>query len=347
MRIGIFYGPAGGAHKACSIALEERFLKLGHQVGLLDISSGTSKGGQDKHSKVYAFFSDHLRFLSIFFNYFLSTSLGAFLFNRYMWFSLGKELKELLTEKKFDLIINNYPHYTYILGRANNKRAKLFNIVLDPFFVHRIWFDKDFDGIFLPHIEGYNSMFNLFRNYIKKVFVIGFPVREKFFTLIDTKPVKNTVLISGGGEGSKKILEISHEVAKISEDFKITVAVGKNLNLQKKVEEMEHRRIKYLPWTDSFPEEMASSEYIITKAGASTSYECLMLNSKVIIYDQMLPQEKGIRGFLKKTSGAIYETSSKKIAKIIKEGNMVKKIPDFSKVDSAELIISKILELLK
>lgn len=347
MRIGIFYGPAGGAHKACSIALEERFVKLGHTVELLDISSGTSKGGQDKHSKVYAFFSDHFRFLSVFFNYFLGTSLGAFLFNRYMWFSLGKELESLLTEKKFDLIINNYPHYTYILRKANNKKAKLFNIVLDPFFVHRIWFDKDFDGIFLPHIDGYNSKSKLFRNYAKKVFVIGFPVREKFFTLIDTKPVKNTVLISGGGEGSKKILEISHEVAKISEDFKITVAVGKNLNLQKKVEEMEHRRIKYLPWTDSFPEEMANSEYIVTKAGASTSYECLMLNSKVIIYDQMLPQEKGIPEFLKKTSGAIYESNAKKIAKVIKEGNMVKKIPDFSKVDSAELIIKKILDLSK
>ncbi len=347
MRIGIFYGPAGGAHKACSVALEERLVKLGHTVELLDISSSTSKGGQDKHSKVYAFFSDHFRFLSIFFNYFLGTPIGAFLFNRYMWFSLGKELESLLTEKKFDVILNNYPHYTYILSRANHKRSKIFNIVLDPFFVHRIWFDKDFDGIFLPHIDGYNSKSKLFRNYIKKVFVIGFPVREKFFTLIDTMPVKNTVLISGGGEGSKKILEIAHEIAKISEDLKITVAVGKNLNLQKKVEEMEHQRIKYLPWTDSFPSDMASSEYIITKAGASTSYECLMLNSKIIIYDQMLPQEKGIPGFLSKTSGSIYETNAKKIAKIIIEGNIVKKIPEFSKVDSADLIIKKILELSK
>ncbi len=347
MRIGIFYGPAGGAHKACSIALEERLVTFGHTVELLDISSNTSKGGQDKHSKVYAFFSDHLRFLSIFFNRFLGTSIGAFLFNRYMWFSLGSELQKLLTENKFDVIINNYPHYTYILRRANQKRSKIFNIVLDPFFVHRIWFDKDFDGIFLPHIEGYNSTFKLFRNYIKKVFVIGFPVREKFFSLIDTMPVKNTVLISGGGEGSKKILEIAHEVAKVSEDLKITVAVGKNLNLQKKVEEMDHHRIKYLAWTDSFPTEMASSEYIITKAGASTSYECLMLNSKVIIYDQMLPQEKGIPEFLKKESGSIYETNSKKIAKLIKEGNMVKRIPEFSKVDSTELIIQKILELSK
>lgn len=347
MRIGIFYGPAGGAHKACSIALEERLIKLRHTVELLDISSGETKGGQDKHSKMYAFFSDHLRFLSIFFNYFLGTKLGAFLFNQYMWFSLGKALESLLSEKKFDVIINNYPHYTYILRRANNKRSKIFNIVLDPFFVHRIWFDREFDGIFLPHIDGYNSNFKLFRKYSKKVFVIGFPVREKFFELIDTNPIPNTVLISGGGEGSKKILEIAHEIASASEEFKITVAVGKNLNLQKKVEEMEHHRIQYLGWTDSFPEEMAKSEYIVTKAGASTSYESLTLNSKVIIYDQMLPQEKGIPSFLKSVSGAVYESKPKKIASLIKSGSMNKKIPSFAKVDSAIHIIEKILELSK
>jgi len=347
MRIGIFYGPAGGGHKACGYALEERLLKLGHMVELIDMSSGTSKGGQNKHSKVYAFFSNHLRFLPLSFSLFCNTKVGAFLFNQYMWFSLGKELQSLLSEKRFDVIINNYPHYTYTLRRANQKKAKLFNIVMDPFFVLRIWFDKEYDGIFMPRIDGYNSSFKLFKNYSKKVFVIGFPVREKCFTLIGTMPIKNTVLIGGGGEGSKQVLEIAREISKVSEDISITVSVGKSINLQKKVEEMENPRIVALGWTDKFAEEMAASEYIVTKAGPGTLFESLMFNSKVIIYDQILPQEKYTPEFIARSSGAIYETNAKKIAKIIKEENMGKRSPDFSKVDSAELIISKILELSK
>ena len=130
----------------------------------------------------------------------------------------------------------------------------------------------------------------LFCNYAKKVFLVyelekmkknyvvtGLPIRKIDYKIINKQ---YDVLIIGGSLGSRPLCDISEY---ISRNYKVCLIAGKYYNNYEK-----HENLDIIEYADNIYDYMKSSKVIISRAGASTTYEIMALGIPLIV----CPSEK-------------------------------------------------------
>jgi processive 1,2-diacylglycerol beta-glucosyltransferase/1,2-diacylglycerol 3-beta-galactosyltransferase len=220
----------------------------------------------------------------------------------------------------------------YEIIRKHNLFIPVITVVTDPFTAHPIWF--------LQKGQNYIVFSDLLRKKcikqgisIKNIQVFPFVLDRKFSRkLSDSKTLiirrdlgfksfSRIILIMGGGDGmphGKRILE--NIVAK-NMDAEIAIVCGNNRKLYDNVMILKNKfhlnDLKVYGFIDFIHSLINISDVVITKCGASTSMEILLMGKVSVISNYIWEQEKGNMEFVCKGKMGILEKNTKRIPDIL------------------------------
>jgi len=168
-----------------------------------------------------------------------------------------------------------------------------------------------------------------------KVEIFPFILDEKFSTAKNENEIKNiklnrgidqskkNLLIVGGGDGiphGKKILE---EILSNNIDAFIIIVCGKNKELFNQATGLKKQygseKLLIFGYVDFVYDLINASDLVITKCGASTIMEILLLKKVPVVNDYIWEQEKGNVDFLIEHNLGIYEPKISRLPKVINE----------------------------
>jgi processive 1,2-diacylglycerol beta-glucosyltransferase/1,2-diacylglycerol 3-beta-galactosyltransferase len=186
-------------------------------------------------------------------------------------------------------------------------------VVTDPFTAHPIWF--------LQRGQRYIVFSDLLRERcVEKgisedsIKVFPFVVDSKFSRKIGEKQKSEIrkklgfktgskiILIIGGGEGMPKGKKILRKIIAKNMDAEIAIVCGRNAKLFSIAEKLKNKycidNLKIYGFVDFVHSLINISDVVITKFGASTSMEILMMGKVPVINNYIWEQEKGNMEFI-------------------------------------------------
>ncbi|MEI3607809.1 glycosyltransferase [Pseudogracilibacillus sp. SE30717A] len=211
-------------------------------------------------------------------------------------------VKKLIEDKKPDLIIctHSLPAYIINILKSNNElQIPVINVYTD-YFIHSLWGVEHIDYHFVSSVEIKEI---LIKKGIQKekVFITGIPIHPKI-----SKQTKNrgllkktnySILVSGGNLGVG-VLEPLLKKASNSIDkkqLKLYVLCGKNVNLYKKLKELNKDYLiplKYIDCRERMNQLYNQMDAIITKPGGVTISESLFKRIPIFIINALPGQEE-------------------------------------------------------
>jgi UDP-N-acetylglucosamine:LPS N-acetylglucosamine transferase len=205
--------------------------------------------------------------------------------------------------------------------------------VTDPFTAHPLWFQRPQQRyiVFSERLKTYcmekqkipASQLHVFPFIIDEKFAAPLPsveitrVKQKFGFGLDTK----CVLIIGGGDGIPNGKHILRRLLDASLDVEIAIVCGRNKQLYAVALELQRGfpSLKVFAFVDFVYELLNAADIVITKCGASTIMEILMMKKIPIINDYIWEQELGNMEFVRDNGLGIFERNIGKLPQIIKE----------------------------
>ncbi|SRR5690554_519480 len=212
-------------------------------------------------------------------------------------------------------------------------RTKIYTAVTDPYTAHPLWFLRSGQNYILfserlsRHVQQIRPE--------SRVHVFPFVLDEKFSVKIADEKIpkikdelglpqnKKILLVMGGGDGIPHGEKIIEEILKEKTDAFIVIVCGRNKPL---FEAAQRLRRKYnvkdmmiFGFVDFVYELLNASDILITKCGASTMMEILMMNKVPVVNDYIWEQEKGNIEFLIENHLGIYEPEINKLPFILKK----------------------------
>jgi len=206
-------------------------------------------------------------------------------------------------------------------------------VVTDPFTAHPLWFQREQDRyiVFSERLKEDcvqkrkipASKFHVFPFILDKQF--SSPLSAAKITKVKQKfgfaPEKKVVLIIGGGDGIPHGKSVLRHLLDASLDVEIAIVCGKNKDLYADALELQrhHPSLKVFAFVDFVYELLNASDIVITKCGASTIMEILIMKKIPVINDYLWEQELGNMEFVRDNELGIFERSVAKLPIIIRE----------------------------
>ncbi len=257
-----------------------------------------------------------------------SSELNTF----YLFFFTKKYIERLiLTEKPARIIILHFflikPIYHVLQKHKLN--IKVITLVTDPFTAHPMWFLQKKQN-FILFSERLKEKVKRKFSY-EKLQVFPFVLGEKFSNPLPKEKVdelknkygladKKVVLILGGGDGIPKGKKIIEEIVRSKLNAHIIIICGKNKRLKKQAEVINKKyntSLKVYGYIDFVYELINTSDIVISKCGASTMMEILLLQKVPVINSYIWEQEKGNIDFIIENHFGLYEPSVPKLPAIL------------------------------
>jgi processive 1,2-diacylglycerol beta-glucosyltransferase/1,2-diacylglycerol 3-beta-galactosyltransferase len=206
-------------------------------------------------------------------------------------------------------------------------------VVTDPFTAHPLWFQREQERyiVFSERLKEDcvqkrkipASKLQVFPFILDKQFSISLSSAE--ITKVKQKfgfaPEKKVVLIIGGGDGIPHGKSILRHLLRASLDVEITIVCGKNKELYAGALELQRKypSLKVFAFVDFVYELLNASDIVITKCGASTIMEILIMKKIPIINDYLWEQELGNMEFIRDNELGIFERNIAKLPSLIQE----------------------------
>jgi processive 1,2-diacylglycerol beta-glucosyltransferase/1,2-diacylglycerol 3-beta-galactosyltransferase len=205
--------------------------------------------------------------------------------------------------------------------------------VTDPFTAHPLWFQREEQRfiVFSERLRKYcieirkipESRLRVFPFIIDEKFSTPLPtseitkVKQKFGFALD----KKCVLIIGGGDGIPNGKNILRQLLRASLDVEIAIVCGKNKHLHAEALELQQQypSLKVFGFVDFVYELLNASDIVITKCGASTIMEILMMRKIPIINDYIWEQELGNMEFVRDNGLGIFERNIAELPSIVRK----------------------------
>lgn len=183
--------------------------------------------------------------------------------------------------------------------------------VLTDYSPHSFWINDGVDYYIVPSTEAKDR-------FIKKgvhpdaIKVYGIPVRSKFASQLDKKPIADKlgldlnvpiVLIMGGGQGLGPIKQAVKSLQSINLPLQIIVITGINKKLIKwlrKQVKKSSKKILFYEYASNVDELMEIATLIVTKPGGMTTSEALSKGLPMVVVDPIPGQEMRNTDFLLK-----------------------------------------------
>jgi len=213
-----------------------------------------------------------------------------------------------------------------------NLNIPVLTVVTDPFTAHPIWFlQKDQNFIVFSEMLKEKCIRKGIRE--EKLKVFPFVLDRKFSQKIsDSKsliirnslgfePDSKVILIMGGGDGMPKGKKILKRLITRNMNAEIAIVCGKNKKLYEHVMKLKNkydiRNIKVYGYIDFVHSLIKISDVVITKCGASTFMEILLMGKVPLINNYIWEQEKGNMEFVCKSNMGILEKDTRKIPEVL------------------------------
>jgi len=216
--------------------------------------------------------------------------------------------------------------------RKHNLFVPVITVVTDPFTAHPIWF--------LQKGQNYIVFSDLLRKKCiklgistSKIQVFPFVLDQKFSRKLNDsrtliirrdlgfKPFSRIILIMGGGDGMPRGQRILKNIVAKNMDAEIAIVCGKNKKLYDNVMILKNKfqlnNLKVYGYIDFIHSLINISDVVITKCGASTSMEILLMGKVPVINNYIWEQEKGNMEFVCKGKMGILEKNTKRIPDIL------------------------------
>lgn len=259
------------------------------------------------------------------------SKISSAIVSRHIKPGLEKQILTLLPKK---IVIFHFflikPVYEII--EKYNLDIPVLTVVTDPFTAHPIWFLQK------------NQNFIVFSEMLKekciikgiseeKLKVFPFVLDRKFSQKIsDSKslsirtelgfePDSKVILIMGGGDGMPKGKKILKRLITRNMNAEIAIVCGKNKKLYEHIMKLKNkydlRNIKVYGYIDFVHSLIKISDVVITKCGASTFMEILLMGKVPLINNYIWEQEKGNMEFVCNSNMGILEKDTRKIPEVL------------------------------
>jgi UDP-N-acetylglucosamine:LPS N-acetylglucosamine transferase len=205
-------------------------------------------------------------------------------------------------------------------------------VVTDPFTAHPMWFLKK------------EQTYIIFSELLKdkciekgidkdNLHVFPFVLDKKFSQKVsDNRKIKirqelgfktdsKIILIIGGGEGMPKGKKILKKLIEKNLEAEIAIVCGKNMELHKKAVKLITKRgltnVKVYGFVEFVHSLLSISDIVITKCGASTSMEILLMGKIPVINNYIWEQEKGNMEFVCNNNLGIFEKNTNTLPDVL------------------------------
>jgi 1,2-diacylglycerol 3-beta-galactosyltransferase len=242
--------------------------------------------------------------------------------------------KEILETRPGKIVVFHFflikPVFEII--KRNNLDISVITVVTDPFTAHPIWFlQKDQKYIVFSDMlkekcieKGINK-----ENLRVFPFVLDGRFSQKVSsykklrtrTKLGFEPDSKIILIMGGGEGMPKGKKILKKLVASNMDCEIAIVCGNNLKLYSKALKFKNKyeinNLKVFGFIDFVPQLVSISDVVITKCGASTSMEILLMGKIPVINNYIWEQEKGNMDFVCQSKMGILEKNTNALPDVL------------------------------
>jgi len=224
-------------------------------------------------------------------------------------------LKRLLRTERPSLILCTHPFpegAASLLKRELKRRGResfTLATVLTDYSVHEIWFYPLVDVYFVATDEMMEELVE--RTEAGSLVVgAGIPVSGALATLPSKEEMRHalglkempTVLLMGGGLGLGGLCETFLTLEGLKERLQLLIVAGKNTELLLRVQKLarsSHHEVRAFGYLENVCEYMRASDLLLTKPGALTISEALVLGLPMLLHDPIPGPE---------TENAIYAT---------------------------------------
>lgn len=229
--------------------------------------------------------------------------------------------------------------FAYILRRLHlQDRIPLLTVVTDPY--QGFWQGWACDDVSQYYVASDNARQQLidFGVGAHKIQVMGMPVHSKFCPVSDIDkaclkrelsldPEKFTVFVNAGWAGGGNIPQIYEtllrEGSQAGLDIQTVFLSGQNEALRAKAQELAHLSnfpVKVMGYTNNVETLMKASDVMISKLGASTTFEALSCRLPIIAdaVTPPMPQERQTAAFLESTGSGIILKQPNQIVSVVK-----------------------------
>jgi processive 1,2-diacylglycerol beta-glucosyltransferase/1,2-diacylglycerol 3-beta-galactosyltransferase len=239
-------------------------------------------------------------------------------------------LEEIIINDKPDKIIVFhffllYPVFKIL--KKHNLNIPVITVVTDPFTPHPMWFLWKNQNFILFSEKLAERISKKYPE--NNISVYPFILDEKFSSSIKNdkvlelkkkygyQPGKKVLLVLGGGDGIPHGKEILKKLLSSDINAQIAIVCGKNDELLKSAgklkDEFPKSGLKVYGFVDFIYDLLNIADVIITKCGASTIMEILILQKVPIVNDYLWEQEQGNIDYLIEKKLGIYEPKIKKL----------------------------------
>jgi len=252
-------------------------------------------------------------------------------------FFLLPSVERIIMEQKPDKIVLFHFFMVKPVFRAverNNLRTKIITVVTDPFTAHPVWFLRK-DQTFIVFSEELKEKCLKSGISSESVKVFPFVLDQRFSRKIKSDkalkikkrlgfmPDSKVILIMGGGDGMPHGKTILRKLIAGRMDAELAVVCGNNAEMFEHVSSLKAhynaRNVKIYRFVDFVHELIAVSDVVITKCGASTFMEILLMGKIPVINNYIWEQEKGNLDYVCREKMGIFERRSKRIPYVIND----------------------------
>ena len=306
---------AGAGHIQASKAIQNGFSQLGYQAEMIDCLDFSWHPFKRIYSDGYIWlikkFPDIWRALYKSSDNWLSIEKSSEMRKRIKRLFLSRFVK-FLKEYNPDAIVCT--HFLPLEISTDLKRDGKINCpilcAITDFRVHRFWMvgNKYVDKFLVAsEITKRDLMKRTPRIREDKIMVTGIPVKyqEKIRTNIPSLHEFN-ILVLCGAFSVMSLEKVVNYIDRIKEYFKITVAVGRNEDLIRKLRGMKfYHEVEVLGFVDNMIDLMKQCDIVISKAGGIVSSEAMAAGLPMLIVDPIPGQEDNNKKYLVKKGAAL------------------------------------------
>lgn len=200
--------------------------------------------------------------------------------------------------------------------------------VCTDFGFHSLWHSPDINYYFVANEEIKKSLLDHKVN-LDKIKITGIPVRPIFNQLLSRQEIleslnfdssRPVLLIVGGQLKYKELLRVVLGIKAKNSLAQFIVIAGRDKNLQKKLEDSQLKKIftvRIFGLVNDIERFMTASDVILSKAGGSTTAECLVKGLPMIVYKTIPGQEEDNVNYLINNKAGIKVKSVREIVEAV------------------------------
>jgi len=362
-KVLILHGQPGMGHLITAKALEEIFLRKYPEI---EIKSADAFDFCFKIFRYgYPFLYNHIVFrapaiFKVFYNSHKSKTAYKF---------LEKLIRIFINKNKFISFIRDFnPQFIIATNPLPLQMASIIeekhiidiesaNVCTDYGF-HPVWYSPEINHYFVANEEMKKSLLD-HKVDSDKIKITGIPIRERFSRLLDRKEIlkglnlnfyQPVLLIVGGQLKYRELIKVVQGIKKKNILAQFIVVAGRDKNLQKKLNNSRLKKepsVRVFGLVDDIEKFMSVSDLILSKAGGSTTAECLAKGLPMIVYKTIPGQEEDNIDYLVKNNAGIKVKTTKQIIEtavdLFLQSDKLAKMKDnclkISRPDAAENIV--------